>query len=250
MADIEQENTGVKSTIGSVAGTEADRKSSAYGTAENAEATSEPGNIDTAERDSGPAVDPTTDKPLDSDGGLDPNAQVTDPKLVDDGKAPDTESGEGTIQPPPEGLASTDEANAADTATGDIEDEIDPDPNGTEAPEGEVRSIVNQFKGRATTNDGTIVVPAEDGNATDEELAGEVPMHNAAGHRCAFINRKGDMSIMDDETAQMFYDEPAFYSYVYDPSVGDRVHVSTLQWADVHGKPIGGFIGHAYELNQ
>lgn len=125
----------------------------------------------------------------------------------------------------------------------------DPDPNGKEAPEGEVRELVNQFKGpvTATNNAGEKVVPADEANLAEGELDGSIPMHNIGGYRCAFINAKNQMTIMDDETAQMFYDEPSFYSYVYDANAGDRVHVSTLRWCDRHGAPIGGTPGQSYE---
>ncbi len=66
-----------------------------------------------------------------------------------------------------------------------------------------------------------------------------LPSTNEQGYRNMFRNRFGENTIMDDDTAKMFHDNPSFYSYTYDASRHDSAHVATLEWCDSNGNGVG-----------
>lgn len=239
------ENTGNKSTVSSTSAAEKVKDEST-----DPKAVSEPGAV-------GEAID------KEKGGNLDPEAQFMDPRPAADSDKPAETLAEAAtaigsrpvIQPVPDGVAVRpgSDGGVIDplNAGGDPDDDEDEDPNGDLAPEDEVRHLAQNLKTgpvTATNNDGEEVIPSDEG--PEEEISGFKPMHNSEGHRCAFINPEGKMTIMDDPTAAMFYDEPKFYAFVYDAAFGERRSTEVLRWCDRNGNATGGHPGDSYELGK
>lgn len=137
---------------------------------------------------------------------------------------------------------------AADTQ----DDDENPDPVGIE---GRDNFALDQS---VATGPVTKHVIGNDGQIEDvsDELEDDMdegvlaPAHNGEGHRNTFINAKGDITVMDDETADRFYNDPRFYEYTYDTGTGKNVHVNFLRWANAKGEAVGGTLGNNYELDK
>jgi len=99
-------------------------------------------------------------------------------------------------------------------------------------------------------NDGQIEDVSDELLEDDDDENTLAPAHNGSGHRNTFINAKGDITVMDDETADRFYNDPKFYEYTYDGGTGKNVHVNFLRWANAKGEAVGGQVGDNYELDK
>lgn len=113
------------------------------------------------------------------------------------------------------------------------------------APVAEDEFVVPRKAGTATGDEIEL-----DGKGPKNERSGFMPWHNKKGHRCAFINSHGEVTVMDDETAEMLFENPKFYHYTYDSGSKNAVAVSTLRWCDRNGNEVGGLVGEKYELGK
>ncbi len=146
------------------------------------------------------------------------NADGNTSEQIDSG----TQSGGATTSEPEDGL-NTETADEGGTADADA----------SEHDEGAVDEVEE---------------PAIAGN-TSEPTVDDLPTVNGAGHRNTVVNNRGVVTVLDDEVAAMFFDQPNFYSYIYDSEIGDSRHISFFQWADSEGRPHGA-IGTPYRLGE
>jgi hypothetical protein len=75
------------------------------------------------------------------------------------------------------------------------------------------------------------------------------PAHNANGHRNIVVNQLGQQTVLDDDTARVLFENPAFYSQIYDNGIKDSNSVKNLRWANVEGVAVSAEeVGKPYAL--
>lgn len=275
-----------RNVIGSVSGIEAEKKE--MDAPEDIH--SDPANTEVGERDSGDELDPSVTEPVEGDGNVNglqiqsnetiasdnpTNAEVAEANELVDDQSDDTgepdlfATDDPTVDEDEEIVLSDEEIAEAARALAAGEDKDDtPEVQGDDTP----APVVNPEDPEHVSEDNPEVQPTIEDNATtgpvviatqesggtdfniledDDENDGELaPAHNGEGHRNTFINRHGNITVMDDETAERFYVDPKFYSYTYDAVEGKNAHVSTLRWSDARGRAVGGVVGDSYELDK
>jgi len=70
---------------------------------------------------------------------------------------------------------------------------------------------------------------------------------NDEGHRIAVIDEHENVFIIDDDTAQILFENPSFYARIYNPFAKDSVATNTLQFADKNKQPTGIVVGTHYD---
>jgi hypothetical protein len=94
---------------------------------------------------------------------------------------------------------------------------------------------------------------------SDDEVAAEVPgedekiytLTNDEGYRNLMIRHDGEVPTeIDDDTAAIFYENPKFYTYVFDADRQDRVIVSQMRWCLPNGTASSEVVGEKYTLGE
>jgi hypothetical protein len=66
-------------------------------------------------------------------------------------------------------------------------------------------------------------------------------------YRKAYVNDRGDVTEIDDDTAKILFENPKFYSTLYDSGRGTHVPANMLRWCDELGSPTELVVGEKYE---
>ena len=76
-----------------------------------------------------------------------------------------------------------------------------------------------------------------------------VPAHNSSGHRNVVCDNVGNVTVLDDDTAEMLYENPKFYENIFHN--GNSYPVSRLIWANAAGSSVTVEpVGEDYELGK